>query len=90
MKLLYLEQWGDWDNVISVLFVGNEYSPDPVDMMQRIQAQYPENRTKGKRLTVQANNDLYKEKEDIRRLLNKNGYTEFVPNSVLICRSLNE
>lgn len=90
MKLLYLEQWGDWDNVISILFIGNEYSPDPVDMQQRIQALFPTNESKGKRLTVQSNKDLYKEKEDIRRLLNKNGYTEFVPNSVLICRSLNE
>lgn len=90
MKLLYLEQWGDWGNIISVLFVGNEFSPDPLDMQQRIQAQFPVTRANSKRLTVQANQDLYKEKEDIRRLLNKNGYTEFVPNSVLICRSLDE
>lgn len=90
MKLLYLEQWGDWDNIISTLYVGNEFSPDPLDMQQRIQAQFPTNRTNSKRLTVQANNDLYKEKEDLRKLLNKHGYTEHIPSSVLICRSLHE
>lgn len=90
MKLLYLEQWGDWSNIISTLYIGNEFSPDPLDMQQRIQSLFPTNRTNSKRLTVQANNDLYREKDDIRSLLNKHGYTEFVPNSVLICRNLDE
>lgn len=92
MKLLSLNQFGDWSNVVGDLYIGNEFSPDPVDMIAKIQTAYPITKTDSffKALRVQAKISVYDDMEDLERLLKKNGYTKYNPPSILLVDNIEE
>lgn len=72
------------------LFVGNEFSPDPIDMLQRIQTLHQTIATKdvfGKELEIHCNKDIEHHNTaiaDIKSLLTKNGYVEYNPPIVIV------
>mgnify|MGYP006939749214 CR=1 FL=1 len=71
----------------TVLYIGNEFSPDPLDMLQRIQGSKKGSSTKepfAKRVDVQTRNlEEYNNTDaDIKKLLAKNGYVEYNPHIV--------
>lgn len=71
----------------STLYVGNEFSPDPLDMLQRIQGLKKDISTKEpfvKRVDVQSRNpeEYITTDADIKKLLAKNGYVEYNPHII--------
>lgn len=81
MKILEYVHGSDYQ---SVLYVGNEFSPDPLDMLQKIKSITQIISTKGnfdKRLDVTARNDneYYEVEEAVKNLLTKNGYVAYNP-----------
>lgn len=81
MKILEYVHGSDYQRV---LYVGNEFSPDPLDMLQKIKSITQIISTKGnfdKRLDVTArNDDEYDEvTEAVINLLTKNGYVVYNP-----------
>lgn len=72
------------------LYVGNEFSPDPIDMLQRIQILTQNISVKKpfqKELEIFCNNDIEQHDNviaDIKSLLTKNGYVEYNPPIVIV------
>lgn len=90
MKLFYFSMYGDWDNIINTLYVGNEYSPDPADMLLKIQAQFPIHEVRPSCTLLQMNSRLLNEEADIIKLLNRCGYTQFTPVTAILVKSLED
>lgn len=69
------------------IFVGNEYSRDPSDMMQLINTQF-HSHLKGNTIVVHSEsiNFDYNEtsKKNVIQVLNKNGYVEFEPKRIIV------
>ncbi|EHU8780982.1 hypothetical protein N0S44_000212 [Escherichia coli] len=72
------------------LYVGNEFSPDPIDMLQRIQILTQNISVKKpfqKELEIFCNKDIEQHDNviaDIKSLLTKNGYVEYNPPIVIV------
>ncbi|HAO2062047.1 TPA: hypothetical protein IHJ80_005029 [Escherichia coli] len=72
------------------LYVGNEFSPDPIDMLQRIQTLTQNISVKKpfqKELEIFCDKDIEQHDNvisDIKSLLIKNGYVEYNPPIVIV------
>ncbi len=76
MKILAIERYGDFDMPYLVLFKGSEESPEPSVVLAELEAiNYPVD------VFTDQDNKL---QEQMTRILNRNGYTEFEPPMVTI------
>lgn len=90
MKIIKL--YYDYD--LYDLYVGNEFSPDPLDMQQKIQEAFKNHSTKDDsrhELVVDSGYEADKDIEKItkvttyiKNLLTKNGYVVYNPHTVII------
>lgn len=92
MKILCLNQFGDWGNVVGEIYIGNEFSPDPADMIMKVRNAYPINEDDDffDALRVQAKRSVYNDLEDLERLLLKNGYVKYTPPSILVVDNIGD
>ncbi|UYE98860.1 hypothetical protein XbC2_440 [Xanthomonas phage XbC2] len=76
MKIVAIERYGDFDMPYLILFKGSETSPEPEVVLAELKAiNYP--------ISVFSDDDE-KLQEQMTRILNRNGYTEFEPPTVTI------
>lgn len=76
MKILAIERYGDFSMPYLILFKGSEGSPEPSVVLAELEAvNYP--------INVFSDQDSQLE-EQMTRILNRNGYTEFEPPKVTI------
>lgn len=83
-----------YDSDLYDIYVGNEFSPDPLDMQQKIQDAFKNHSTKdtfSRELIVDSGyaNDKDLDKsiktiEHVRKLLTKNGYVVYNPHIITI------
>lgn len=81
MKILeYIHEGGTY----STIYIGNEFSPDPLDMLQKINSITTDINTKStfdRVLNVNTRNfkEYVEVQESVKSLLTKNGYVEYNP-----------
>ncbi|WOL22901.1 hypothetical protein [Escherichia phage vB_EcoM_JNE01] len=73
----------------STLYIGNEFSPDPLDMLERVKAIYPQLASKEafeREIVLNTDNKVLDDQvqQDVINLLTKNGYVEYNPCTVII------
>lgn len=73
----------------STLYIGNEFSPDPLDMLERVKAIYPQLASKEafeREIVLNTDNKALDDQvqQDVINLLTKNGYVEYNPCTVII------
>lgn len=89
MKIVSLMQYGNYDMQYGSIYVGNEFSPDPSDMIQKIRSAYPISTAHGTEVTVQAKVNTIQDEEDIVKMLARNGYVLYNPHTVLLVDDIN-
>ena len=86
MKLLSIYKINEWDSLQQILYVGDEFSLDPMDVMIKIHSQYPfMNFSPDHREHILKSKKDYDEcVEDVHKLLTRSGYTVYNPCSLTI------
>lgn len=78
-KIIVLQCYNEDGFSTDLIFVGNEFSRDPSDVLQLVQTQFKSGIV-DEELVVDNSTD----REDIIRVLNKNGYEEVQPKRICV------
>lgn len=86
MKLLSIFKINEWDCLEQILYVGDEFALDPMDVMIKIHNQYPFIKFSPdvREHTLKSQENYEQCVEDVHKLLTRSGYTVYNPCSLII------